>query len=187
MGNPDAPVKLVEFVSLTCPHCRRFAETAAPALVRDYVRSGRVSFEIRAYPLDVVASLAAQLNRCAAPSNYFALNDAMLAAQDSWFSRLEALPSEQVAAIERLPDAEFRMRVAAITELDALAANHGLPAERVRACLADEGGARRVAAIKAAAEEIGVQGTPSFTLNGRLLSGVHDWPSLEPLLRPPGQ
>lgn len=184
MGSPAARLKVVEFVSLTCPHCRDFAASGAPRLVQLYVRSGQVSFEIRPFPLDAVASMAAQLNRCSPPASAFALNDAILAAQDSWFGRLTSLTDAQMAAIDGLPEPELRVRVAAITQLDALAARHGIPAARVRSCLVDEAGARRVAAIKAAAERQGVQGTPSFLINGRLAQNVHDWAALEPLLRP---
>ena len=183
MGNPAAPLKVVEFVSLTCPHCRHFAAAGAPQLVQRYVRSGRVSFEIRPFPLDAVASMAAQLNRCAPPASAFALNDAILASQDEWFGRLEALSEQQISAIERLPEPELRIRIVALTQLDAIAARHGIPAARVRSCLADEAGARRVAAIKAAAEQLGIAGTPSFTINGRVAQNVHDWAALEPLLR----
>ena len=183
MGNPNARVKLVEFVSLTCPHCRNFAAAGAPQLVQRYVRGGEVSFEIRAFPLDAVASMAAQLNRCAPPASYFALNDAILAAQDEWFGRLQRLSDQQLAALDGLSEPELRVRVAAITGLDALAVRHGVPPARVRSCLADEAGASRVAAIKEAAERQGVSGTPSFLVNGRLAPNVHDWAALEPLLR----
>jgi len=183
MGNPAAPVKLVEFVSLTCPHCRNFAETGAPELVRDYVRSGQVSFEIRAFPLDVVAATAAQLNRCVRPAQAFALNDAILMSQEQWFARLEALSQEEIRTIEALGPGEQRRRIAAATGFDAIAARHGLTSARVQACLADQEGAERIDAIKDAAERIGVAGTPSFTLNGRLLADIHDWAALEPLLR----
>ena len=183
MGNPAASVKLVEFVSLTCPHCRDFARSGAPQLVRNYVRSGRVSFEIRPFPLDAVASMAAQLNRCAAPASAFALNDAILAGQEQWFGRLQALTDQQLAELDGLAEAQLRQRIAAITGLDAIAARHGIPAARIRSCLADEAGAARVAAIKSAGERIGIAGTPSFMINGRVAQHVHDWSALEPLLR----
>jgi len=183
MGNPAAAVKLVEFVSLTCPHCRDFAISGAPQLVARYVRGGRVSFEIRPFPLDAVASMAAQLNRCAPPARAFALNDAILAGQQSWFGRLETLTDQQIAEIERLPEAQLRVRVASITGLDAMAVAHGIPAARVRTCLADEAGARRLTAIKTAGERLGINGTPSFMINGRVAQHVHDWAALEPLLR----
>jgi protein-disulfide isomerase len=183
MGNPAAATKVVEYVSLTCPHCRSFAASGAPQLVQNYVRGGGVSFEIRPFPLDAVASMAAQLNRCAPPASAFALNDAILAAQDQWFGRLEALSDEQIAALERLPEPELRVRVAALTQLDAIAARHGIPAARARSCLADQAGAQRIAAIKTAGERLGISGTPSFTINGRVARDVHDWAALEPLLR----
>ena len=75
------------------------------------------------------------------------------------------------------------MRIASIAGLDAMAIRHGIPAARVRTCLSDPAGARRVAAIKTAGERLGVSGTPTFIVNGRLAQNVHDWASLEPLLR----
>ncbi|HEX9931713.1 MAG TPA: thioredoxin domain-containing protein [Allosphingosinicella sp.] len=182
MGNPDAAMKLVEYVSLTCPHCRHFAEAGAPALVRDHVAGGRLSFEIRPFPLDIVAATAAQLNSCAAPANAFRLNDAILSGQPQIFSRLEALPQEEIQAIEALAPAALRQRIVAATGIDAIAAAHGLGPVQVRACLADDAGAARIDAIKATAEQIGIGGTPSFTLNGRVLQNVHDWAALQPLL-----
>jgi protein-disulfide isomerase len=183
MGNPAAAVKLVEYVSLTCPHCRHFAQSGAPALVDNYVRSGRVSFELRPFPLDPIAAIAAQLNRCAAPAHYFALNDAILGGQEQWFALLDALSPEQVQALNALSPADLRARIAAIAQLDTLAARHGIGAEQARACLADQAGADRVEAIRAAAESAGITGTPSFVINGRIAPNVHDWAALEPLLR----
>lgn len=183
MGNPAARLKVVEFVSLTCPHCRDFAAGGARQLVDRYVRTGAVSFEIRAFPLDPVASLAAQLARCAPVSHQFAANDDFLASQEQWIGRLRALSEEQVNALDRLPEAELRVRLASVTGMDAIAARHGVTAARLRPCLADDAGARRIAAIKAAGERLGVSGTPSFLINGRLQQNVHDWAALEPLLR----
>ncbi len=182
MANPDGAVKVGEYVSLTCPHCRHFAEAGAPALVRDHVQSGRASFEIRPFPLDAVAALAAQLNLCAAPERAFALNDAILGAQDDWFARLDALTPAQLDALEGLSAAEVRQRVAAAAGFDALAARHGIGAAEARACLADDARAARIDEIKAAGEAGGVQGTPRVTINGRRQPTVHDWPALRPRL-----
>lgn len=181
MGNPAARVKIVEYVSLTCPHCAAFSATGAPALV-EQVRTGRLSFEIRPYPLDIVAEVGAQLNRCAAPADAFALNDAILAGLEDTHARLMALSRAEVAAIEALSGGEQRQRIAAAAGLDAIAARHGIEAAEARACLADQAGTDRLGAIKAAAESIGVQGTPSFTINGVLQQDVHDWSALAPLI-----
>jgi protein-disulfide isomerase len=182
MGNPAAPLKLVEYVSLTCGHCRQFAETGAPNLIRSYVRGGRVSFEIRAYPLDPIAATAAQLQRCAAPAEAFALNDAILVAQPQMIARLEALTPTEMSAIDALPPRDLRMRIMQVAGLDALARQHGVNAARARACIGDQSGADRLDAMKVAAERIGVGGTPSFAINGALLPNVHDWTALEPFL-----
>jgi protein-disulfide isomerase len=182
MGNPDAPLRIVEFVSLSCPHCRHFAQEGAPALVRDHVRSGHASFEIRAYPLDILASTAAQLNRCLAPAHAFAFNDEILATQEQWFGRVEAMTPEQINELESASGAEQRRRIAAALGWSDAAARHGLGPAQARACLDDEAGFDRLEAIKEAATAMGVQGTPSFLLNGRLLPDVYDWAGLQPLL-----
>ena len=185
MGNPEAALRVVEFVSLTCPHCAHFSVEGAPQLIRDYVRTGRVSFEIRPFPLDIIAATAAQLTRCAAPRRAFALNDAILAGQEDIFARLEQMTEADVGAIDALDPGERRLRIAALTGIDAIAGRHGLDAGETRACLTDQAGADRIDSIKAAAETIGVAGTPSFTVNGELAANVHDWTALEPLLRAP--
>lgn len=181
MGNPRAATRIVEYVSLTCPHCAAFSETGGPALV-ERVRSGRVSFEIRPFPLDIVAEVGAQLNRCAAPADGFALNDAILAGLGETNARLLALSEAEIGAIDALSPGEQRQRIAAAAGLDAIAARHGIDAAEASACLADQAGADRVRAIMAAAESIGVQGTPSFTVNGALQQNVHDWAALAPLI-----
>lgn len=183
MGNPDAAVKVVEFVSLTCGHCGDFAKTGAPALVRDYVQSGRASFELRPHPFDIVAATGAQIGRCAAPAKGFALKHEILTTQESWFAKLNGLTDAQVKAIEAAAPGRQRQLIAAALGLDVIAARHGLTARRLNVCLADDAAAGRIAAIKQAGEQAGVSGTPSFLVNGRLAQNVHDWTALEPLLR----
>jgi protein-disulfide isomerase len=182
MGNPAAAVKVVEYVSLTCGHCRQFAEASGAGRLRAHVASGRVSFEIRPFPLDEIAAVGSQINRCAAPARAFALNDAILRSQEEWFARLHAVSQADAAAIQSLDPAAFRQRVAALAGFDSMAAAHGIGPAALAACLADEAGAARVAAVKAAAEAMGVAGTPTFLLNGAVAEHVHDWAALEPLL-----
>ncbi|MBX3561205.1 MAG: thioredoxin domain-containing protein [Sphingomonas sp.] len=183
MGNPQAPVKLVEYFSLTCSHCADFAATGAPRLIDAYVRSGRVSFEYRNFVLNGLDLAAAFVSRCAAPENYFALNHAILASQQQWMGRITAMPAEQRRAMEGLAPLETMRRVVEIAGLDDIAARHGVDAARARACLADQAGLERIVEMQRAGSSFGVQGTPSFAINGRLAGSVHDWASLEPLLR----
>ena len=183
MGNPAAPVRVVEFVSLTCPHCRSFAQTGVPPLIAGHVRSGHVSFELRNFFLNPADEAAAVLNRCAAtPAAYFALNDAILAEQPVWTGRLNSLSDDQFAALEALPDNQRLLRFASLTGLDALAARHGVTAARLRTCLTSPARLARVRSLREAGAALGVRGTPSFLVNGRLAEDVYDWTTLEPLL-----
>lgn len=179
MGNPAAPVKLVEYVSLTCPHCRSFAQEGVPAMRGD-IAVGRMSFELRNYVLNPIDEAAAVLNRCAAtPAQYWALNDAILAEQPIWVARLT---DEDYARIAALPDNRRLVEFAAVTGLDAIAVRHGVNAARARYCLTNPARLARVRAMRAAGEAAGVQGTPTFSINGAA-PFVADWAILEPMLR----
>ena len=185
MGNPDAPVKLVEFVSLTCGHCAHFAEEGLPPLIAEYVKSGRVSFEYRNFYLNAIDLVAAAVSRCAAPDDYFALTDELLASQQEWIGPIQALSQEQRKELAELGPEAGLGRVAGISGLDKIAARHGLGADELKACLADTGNAQKLIEMrKTASEQLGVSGTPSFLVNGRLADHVHDWAALEPLLKP---
>src|SRR5687768_7876747 len=71
MGNPDAPVKLIEYASLTCPHCKSFAEEATASLRDTYVRSGQVSWEFRNFLLGAPDVALSMLSRCQPPAAFF--------------------------------------------------------------------------------------------------------------------
>ena len=183
MGNPDAPVKVVEYLSLTCSHCAHFAEEGAPQLIANHVRSGRVSLEYRNFVLNAYDLAAATLSRCAAPQDYFALNHAILAAQTQWLARVQALSAEQRQQLQALQPIQGMQRIVGWTGLDAIAARHGITAAEAGACLSNQAALDRVVAMRTAGNELGINGTPSFAINGRLAADVHDWESLEPLLR----
>ena len=182
MGNPNAPIKVVEYLSLTCPHCADFARDAAPSLIRNYVRSGRVSLEYRNFVLNAYDLAASFLSRCAAPQDYFALNHAILADQARWMGRVDALTDAQRGELQGLRPIQGMQRIVAWTGLDAIAARHGINAAQARACLADQAALDRIIELREAGTRLGVAGTPSFAINGRLAEGVYDWASLEPLL-----
>jgi len=183
MGNPDAPVKVVEYLSLTCPTCAHFAEHGAPQLIADHVRSGRVSLEYRNYVLNAYDLAAAMISRCAAPQDYFALNHAILAGQGEWMGRVQAVPPEERRQLAGAPPIEGMMRIVSWAGLDAIAARHGVSAAEARTCLADQAGLDRIVAMREAGDRAGVGGTPTFAINGRIAAGVHGWAALEPLIR----
>jgi protein-disulfide isomerase len=182
MGNPEAAIRIVEFVWLTCPHCAHFAEEGAPQLIRDHVRSGRVSLEYRNFVLNAYDLAAALLSRCAAPEDYFALNHAILGSQSQWVGRVESLSADQRQQLQNLQPIQGMQRIVAWTGLDAIAARHGITAAEARTCLANQAGLDRIIQMREAGNAAGVNGTPSFAINGRMAE-AHDWATLEPLLR----
>ncbi len=182
MGNPAAPVKVVEFFSLTCPHCATFSAEAGPGLM-NYVRSGRVSLEYRNFVLNGLDMAAALISRCAAPQSYFALTNSLLASQAQWMGRMQALPAAQQREMQGLSPLQTMQRVAAAAGLDEIAARHGVTPAQARACLSNQAGLDRVIQMQQAGMRYGVSGTPTFAVNGRIAGSVFDWATLEPLLR----
>ncbi|HEY0326667.1 MAG TPA: thioredoxin domain-containing protein, partial [Allosphingosinicella sp.] len=150
MGNPDAPVKLVEFLSLTCSHCADFSAEAMPSLIQ-HVRSGRVSVEYRNYVLNHYDLAAAVLSRCAAPGEYFALNTDLFAQQSVWAGRAEALTAAQRAEVEVRPTPQSVARTADLIGLKQIAAAHGITAAEADRCLASADGLSQVMAMRDAA------------------------------------
>lgn len=182
MGNPDAPVKLVEYLSLTCPHCADFARDGVPALVRDHVRRGRVSLEYRNFVLNGVDAMAALIARCGGAERFFPIAGQFLATQNEWLERIEGLSQAQREQISALPAADQRARVAEFAGLTEIAGRHGLSAAETRRCLADPAGIQTLERMAQAASGAGVDSTPTFLINGARVP-ARDWGELEPLIR----
>ena len=177
MGNPNAPVKVVEYGSLTCPHCADFINSAkAPIAAK--VRTGKVSFEFRNFVLNGVDATATLLARCAAPAQFFPLVERIYATQPQWIARFTGLSDEQKQRIRALPETERLLGVAEAAGLTQLAVQGGVPAAKAKACLVDPAGLARIGEIYEAAAKLGVQGTPSFFVNGKRVM-VHDWVGLD--------
>src|SRR5246500_4913893 len=84
LGNPDAPITIIEYASLTCPHCAHFANDVLPELKKKWIDSGKVKLVLRDYPLDEPALRAAMIARCAPPDRYYAYIDTFFGAQEKW-------------------------------------------------------------------------------------------------------
>ena len=183
IGNPKAKVSLVEYGSMTCPHCREFASDGVPPLIANYVKSGKVRFEFRNFVLngyDLAASLVA---RCAGPKRFFAATERIFAEQSKWIARIQATPPARMEAAKALPADKQIAAMAGIAGLKPLGVASGIPAARIDQCLADKGQAEQLMAFarKAGAEQ-GVKGTPTFFLNGTRVD-AHNWATLEPLVK----
>jgi protein-disulfide isomerase len=184
MGNPAARVKLIEYGSLTCPHCRHFAETGARPLVQNYVRTGKVSYEFRNFILNGIDIAATLLARCSGP-NFFRAAQAMYATQPQWIAKVTALPQAEKAKLQGLSDAQRLVRLGAVTGLTQMVARFGVPAQRANACLQSKPAMDRLGAIAQAANKMGVDQTPTFLLNGTKTDAA-SWEELEPLIRKAG-
>lgn len=183
IGNPKAKVSLVEYGSMTCPHCREFAQAGMSPLLANYVKSGKVRFEFRNFVLngyDLAASLVA---RCAGPKRFFPATERIFAEQPKWIARVQATPRARIEAAQALPAEKQLAAMADIAGLKPLGVASGIPAARIDQCLADPAAAERlVAYARKASAEADVKGTPTFFLNGKRVE-AHDWASLEPLIR----
>jgi protein-disulfide isomerase len=186
MGNPAAALKLVEYGSFTCSHCASFSAEGMPALTRDHVKTGKASFEFRSFvrdPFDMAAALAA---RCAAPANFFPLAHRIFAGHSNWVGKMQAMTPEQVKAADALPVPERIVRFASIAGFDAMAAQTGVPAAKLKRCLTDEKAIDKLVSMRQQAMNThAIRATPSFILNGKMTE-AHDWNELRPLLGPPG-
>lgn len=182
MGNPKAKVQVVEYGSLTCPHCRHFAQDASRKFITQYVRTGRASYEFRPMVLNGADLAATLVARCAGPSRFFSMADRLYATQPVWTARTEVLTEEQLAAI---PEQQVALRMAELAQLFPLARAAGIPDAKARACLTSAAQQNKMAEMYQSAIDAGVKGTPTFFFNGKQVP-VWDWNSLQQELRKAG-
>lgn len=185
LGNPVAPVKLVEYISYTCPHCAHFEIEAGDQLKLGMVANGKGSVEFRSFlrnPIDVAATLLVQ---CGATSRFIGNHNAFLRAQEKWLVNAQlAGPAQQ----QRWMTGDFASRMRAIsTDMGFYEIMEGRGYQRpvLDKCLANEALANLVATgTNNAVTKDKVKGTPSFLINGQLQEDVHDWSKLRPKLMP---
>lgn len=149
-GDREAPVVMIEYASLTCPHCRTFHVNVRPALVERFVKTGQLALVYRDFPLDGWALRAAALARCAGPDRYFAFLDLLYQRQPAWTTAEDPL--------------EALRRIAALG---------GMSSGDVDSCLADEAVQRAALEDRIeGAEAFGINATPSFVINGHRYGGA---------------
>src|SRR3954470_4637664 len=183
LGNPNAPVKLVEYASITCPHCAEFTATAATPLRERYVRSGQVSWEYRPYMIFPTDPGVFLLLHCLGPQPFFRVAEQLYADQPNWVGRVQALPPEQLQQLDALPPAQKAAALVRAAGLDQFFRQRGLPEARMNSCLADNAALQQLQQISTrGTNEDGVTGTPTFFVNGEKLE-QSDWPDLETRLR----
>jgi len=186
IGNPDAPIKLIEYGSLTCPACANFAVTGVTPLREKYVDSGRVSFELRNFAIHGMVDLVlARLVRCGAPEAVHPLSDQVWANVAQLTEPLRTNPD----ALEQVGDLPMEQRFVAFAQragyIDFFAAR-GLSADQAASCLADVASMQKLAdETSTQAKEFDITGTPTFFLNGVKIDGSN-WASVEAALQRAG-
>ena len=182
MGNPAAKVKLVEYGSLACPHCRHFEETGYKPLVQQYVRSGQVSYEFRNLLLNGPDISVSLLTRCAGAANFFPMSQLVYASQPQWEDRIEKMSDADKAALDKMTDEQRIVRFAEIGGMADMASRFGVTPGRARQCLTDRNGLERVLSMSKAASDHGIDHTPTFIINGQVTDAA-TWEQLEPKLK----
>lgn len=189
MGNPAAKVKVVEYGSLACPHCRHFEETGYKPLVQKYVRGGQVSYEFRNLLLNGPDISVSLLTRCSGPANFFPMSEVVYATQPQWEEKIQqavnGLSDAQKAEMEKMTDQQRVMRMADVAGFRPIAARFGFTPALANRCLADPKGLQRLLDITQKGEDLGVKHTPTFIINGKI-SDAALWEELEPELRKAG-
>ena len=182
MGNPSARVKLVEYGSLACPHCRHFEETGYRPLVQQYVRAGRVSYEFRNLLLNAPDISVSLLAHCAGPAKFFPMSEVVFTTQPQWFEKVSAITDAQNAEMEKMTDAQRIARLGEIAGFLQIAERFGVNAARAHQCLADPKGLEQLLNGTKTAEDAGITHTPTFLINGKA-SDASTWEQLEPELK----
>jgi len=149
LGETDAPVTIVEYMSMTCPHCREFHENTFPALKEKYVDTGKVRFVMREFPFDPRAAAAIMLARCAPENQFFPMVDVLFKQQTIWATAEDGR--------------------AALLDIARLA---GFTQEAFEACLTNQQLLDDVNNVRKKATEVfGVDATPTFLIDGKRYSG----------------
>lgn len=185
-GNPEAPIKLVEYGSLTCGACANFSTTAAQPLRETYVNSGRVSYELRSVPLSGATDLVlTRLLECAPKEAVHPLAEQIWANLGELLGPLQANAAGLNQALS-LPAEQRFVAFAEQAQLLEFFAARGISTEQSRQCLADAAAMEALAErLQAQSEADGITGTPTFFLNGNRLDALA-WTDVEAALQQAG-
>jgi protein-disulfide isomerase len=150
LGSPDAKVTILEYASLTCPHCARFHKETLPKIKAEFIDTGKAKLVYRDFPFDEASLRAAMMARCAGEERYFGFLDALFSSQESW-----ANPTN------------WRANLARIAKLG------GMSQETFDNCLADKTVEEPILAKRLEGQKLGVDSTPTFFINGEKVAGAY--------------
>jgi protein-disulfide isomerase len=186
MGNPEAPIRIVEFGALSCSHCAEFSAQSSTELRDTFVASGRVSYELRLFMLNALDMPAALLVTCGAPEAVPTLAEQFWAWQPTMFENLQSAPQAQMQAIDSQPPQQRIASLARVTGMEKFVNSRGIAADQAAACLADMKRVEELAnQTETASKEFEITGTPTFLVNGAK-TDVKSWPDLKARLETMG-
>jgi protein-disulfide isomerase len=150
MGSPKAPLLVVEYAAPTCPHCAHFDEDMFPEFKKNWIDTGKAYYVFRVFPLNAVDVAAESMARCLPANDYFQFIDLLYRNQPKWDPDGYEIPDVHTALVE-------------------MGEMAGMTASQVDACIGDEAAQKRIAQIgQDAMTKYGIQGTPSFIVNGQM-------------------
>ena len=159
-GSPNAPVTIVEYASMTCPHCAAFQKEVVPQLTKDYIDTGKVKMVFREFPLDPGATMASALARCMKGDAYFAFIDLLFNNQDKWWYVLFKDPQHQVTKDEVADNLVEMAKIA------------GMGRDQALTCMNDKANLDLVQANwEEGKDRYQVNSTPSIFINGDIHRG----------------
>ncbi len=148
LGSEKAPVTVIEYASMTCPHCAHFSTTTLPELQKRYIDTGKVRFIFREFPFDALAAAGFMLARCAGKDKFMPVVETLFAKQSEWMVQ-KPVPA-----------------------LMGIAKQFGFTQESFDKCLANQQVLDGIQDVRdRAAEKLGVNSTPTFFVNGKKLVG----------------
>ena len=161
LGDANAPITVIEYASMTCPHCAHFSMTTFPELKKRYIDTGKVRFIFREFPLDTLAAAGFMLARCAGPEKYEAIIETLFAKQNDWVVQQPLEP------------------------LGAIAKQFGFTDDSFKACLANQKVLDGIEWVRNRAQEkFKVGSTPTFFINGQMQVGAMSFEDMSKLIEP---
>jgi protein-disulfide isomerase len=177
LGNPDAPVKLTEYVSYTCSHCADFHRQSDTALRLTMVPKGQIQVTVANLLRNPIDATIAMLTTCGDPKRFWVRHNAFMGTQDKWLPKVEKMSRDQQ---QRWYQGEMPDRMRAVAndfDFYAKVEQWGMTRAQADRCLADKVVLDKLKQQQAAAQELGIHSTPSFVLNGKVQE-FHDWGQL---------
>jgi protein-disulfide isomerase len=148
IGSDKAPVTIIEYASMTCPHCAHFSETTYPELKKRYIDTGKVRYTLRTFPLDALAAAGFMMARCGGNDKYMPIVETLFAKQPEWLVKEPLAPMKEIGK------------------------QFGITEDAFNQCLANQKMLDSIQAVRDhAVQKLGVNSTPTFFVNGKRMVG----------------